>query len=110
DVTKGLSDDDLRKLAATIAKLPAPQPPPDPVDPARAKLALPLIEQNRCNFCHTSMFVGDNNVPRLAGQREDYLVKTLREYKSNTRRGYDASMADVLYTITDAQLLDLAHF
>src|SRR5499427_5208373 len=26
DVTKGLSDDDLRKLASTIAKLPPPRP------------------------------------------------------------------------------------
>jgi len=37
-------------------------------------------------------------------------VKALREYKSNTRRGYDASMADVMYPITDADILDLAHF
>jgi cytochrome c553 len=37
-------------------------------------------------------------------------VKVLREYKSNTRRGYDASMADVLYPISDEQILDLAYF
>ena len=49
-------------------------------------------------------------VPRLAGQREDYLVKALREYKNNTRRGYDAAMADVLYQISDEQILDLAYF
>jgi cytochrome c553 len=49
-------------------------------------------------------------VPRLAGRREGYLVKALREYKSNARRGYDASMADVLYAVTDADMLDLAPF
>jgi cytochrome c553 len=37
-------------------------------------------------------------------------VKALREYKSNVRRGYDASMADVMYPVTDADILDLAHF
>lgn len=37
-------------------------------------------------------------------------MKALREYKGNSRRGYDASMADVLYPISDAQLLDLAYF
>lgn len=47
---------------------------------------------------------------RLAGQREDYLVKALREYKSNTRRGYAAAMAEVLYAISDEQILDLAYF
>ena len=34
----------------------------------------------------------------------------MREYKSNTRRGYDASMADVLYGVSDEQILDLAYF
>jgi cytochrome c553 len=110
DVTKGLSDDDLRKVASTIAKLPPPRPPGEAADPARSQRAQALIDQNRCNFCHTRNFAGEQNVPRLAGQREDYLVKTLREYKSNTRRGYDASMADVLYPISDEQILDLAHF
>ena len=69
-----------------------------------------LAEQNRCNFCHTANYHGERNVPRLAGQREDYLVKALREYKSNSRRGYDASMADVLYQVSDEQILDLAYF
>ena len=43
----------------------------------------------------------DGKQPRLAGQREDYLVKALREYKNNTRRGYDPAMAEVLYAISD---------
>ena len=47
---------------------------------------------------------------RLAAQREDYLVKALREYKSNTRPGYDASMAEVTQPISDAEILDLACF
>jgi cytochrome c553 len=37
-------------------------------------------------------------------------VKALREYKDNTRRGYDASMADVLYLVSDEEILDLAYF
>jgi cytochrome c553 len=69
-----------------------------------------LIDQHRCNFCHKRDYSGEQNVPRLAGQREAYLVKALREYKNNMRRGYDASMADVLYPISDEQILDLAYF
>ena len=37
-------------------------------------------------------------------------MKALREYKNNTRRGYDASMSDVLYPISDEQIRDLAYF
>ena len=108
--TQGLSNDDLRKLADVIAKLPPPPPVGDAADPDRMERARALIEQNRCNFCHNRDYSGEQNVPRLAGQREDYLVKALREFKNNTRRGYDASMADVLYHISDEQILDLAYF
>jgi cytochrome c553 len=107
---QGFTNDDLRNMAADLAKLPPPGPPAGPVDTARMERARALIEQHRCNFCHQGNYSGEQNVPRLAGQREDYLVKTLREYKSNARRGYDASMADVLFQISDEQILDLAYF
>ena len=68
------------------------------------------IEGQHPNFCHNPDFSGAQQVPRLAGQREDYLVKALHEYKSNTRRSYDAAMGDVLYAISDEQILDLAYF
>jgi len=106
---QGFSNDELQKLADIVSKLP----PPEPVssgDAARLQAGRTIAEQNRCNFCHQTNYSGDRNVPRIAGQREDYLVKALREYKNNTRRGYDASMADVLYSVTDEQILDLAYF
>ena len=108
--TQGLSDNDLRAMADAIAKLPPPQPAGGPADSARMERARALIEEHRCNFCHRRDYSGEQNAPRLAGQREDYLVKALREYKNNTRRGYDAAMADVLYAISDEQILDLAYF
>ncbi len=110
EMAKGLSDDDLRSFADIIAKLLAPQPPAGPVDDARMARARALVEQNRCNFCHTPTFAGQDNVPRIADQREEYLVKALRGYKDNSRHGYDATMADVVAPITDAQILDLAYY
>jgi len=109
-MTKGLSDDDLRNMADVIAQLPPPQPVEGPGDPARLERASALIQQHQCKFCHNPDFSGAQQAPRLAGQREDYLVKALREYKNNTRRGYDPAMAEVLYPISDEQILDLAYF
>ena len=109
-MTQGLTDDELRGMADVIATLPPPRPVAAPDDPARLERARGLIQQHRCNFCHNPNFSGAQNVPRLAGQREDYLVKALREYKNNTRRGYDPAMAEVLYEISDEQLRDLAYF
>jgi cytochrome c553 len=110
EVMKGLSDNDLRSLADFIAKLPVPQPDARPADPVRMGRAQVLLQQHRCNICHGPNFAGQENVPRLAAQREDYLIKTLREYKDNTRRGYDASMSDIMHPITDQDILDMAHF
>ena len=107
---KGLSDQELQRMAAAISKLPAPPPAVKPPDPARLERARALIEQHRCNFCHNGNFSGEKNAPRVAGKREDYLVKALREYKNNTRRAYDTSMADAIYPLTDANILDLAHY
>jgi cytochrome c553 len=110
DMTKDLSDTDLQGFAEVISELPAPKPAAGPVDDARMARAQVLVQQNRCNFCHTPNFAGQQNVPRIAAQREDYLVKAMRGYKDSSRHGYDGSMADVMAPITDAQILDLAYY
>jgi cytochrome c553 len=107
---KGATDDHLRALAEAIAKLPPPAPDASPADPERVKRAGALIAEHRCNFCHNADFSGEKNVPRIAGQREDYLIEAMRGYKDNSRRGYDAQMADVVEPLTDADFADLAHF
>jgi cytochrome c553 len=110
EMTKGLSDDDLRAMSDIIAKLPPPKPVSDTPDPARIERGRALAQQNRCNFCHQSNFQGLDNVPRLAGQREDYLIKSLRGYKDGSRRGYDAQMSEVVYAMKDQDFVDLAYF
>jgi cytochrome c553 len=110
EMAKGLSDDELRKAAEIISKLPAPEPLSEAADPARMEKARALAAQHRCNFCHQSDFGGDQNVPRLADQREDYLLKALRSYKDNSRRGYDAQMAEVTYVMKDEDFVELAYF
>jgi cytochrome c553 len=107
--TKSFTDDDLRNFSDFVAKLPPPQPFADNPDAARMQRASALITQYRCNSCHNLDLSGKESVPRIAGQREDYLVKTLREYKNNTRHGYEATMAEALAPVTDAQIVDLAY-
>ena len=110
ELAKGLSDDDLRTMSDAVARLPAPKPPADPGDPARLARGRALVAQNHCNFCHRADFSGQENVPRLADQREDYLLKALRDYKKGARPGYDATMAEVLQPLGDAEFADLAYY
>ena len=103
EMTKTFTDDDLRAFSDQLSTLPPPAPPADTPDEARMQTGRALITLHRCNSCHNLNLAGRENVPRIANQREDYLVKTLREYKNNIRHGYDGVMADVLTPITDAQ-------
>ena len=43
-------------------------------------------------------------MPRLANQREDYLVKAMREFKSGARIGYAGAMAEELVRLSDDDL------
>jgi cytochrome c553 len=110
EMAKALSDDDLRTFSDFLATLPKPAPPADAGDPGRLQRAQALAQQYHCNSCHRPDFSGSENVPRLADQREDYLAKTLREYKDNSRHGYDGTMAEALQPVTPEQIADLAYF
>jgi cytochrome c553 len=110
EMAKSFTDDDLRAFSDFIAKLPKPAPPADAPDPARMQKALAIITQNHCNACHKADFSGVDNVPRIANQREDYLAKTLTEYKNNTRHGYEPIMADVMGSVKPDQIADLAYY
>jgi cytochrome c553 len=110
EMAKPLSDDDLRTFSDFIAKLPKPTAPADAGDAARMQRGQAAAAQHRCNTCHNPDYSGKENAPRIADQREDYLAKTLAEYKSNTRPGYDASMADVMAPVTPEQITDLAYY
>jgi cytochrome c553 len=110
DMAKGFTDDDLQKFSDLISKLPKPKPPDDTPDSGRMQRGQALVQQHRCNNCHNADFSGKENVPRIANQREDYLNKTLVEYKDNSRHGYDATMADVMQVVTKEQIADLAYY
>ena len=110
EIAKGLTDADLQAMADAFAAMPPPKPPPDAGNPARLEQARALTEQNHCNTCHGPDFSGPQTVPRLAHQREDYLLKTLRDYKSGARHAYEPIMLEVLQPLDDAQFVEFAYY
>ena len=79
-------------------------------DPRTAARAQAVIATNHCGSCHNPDFSGREQMPRLAAQREDYLLKALRDYKGAKRPGYDATMDEVIRPVTEADIVDLAHY
>ncbi len=108
-IAEALNNEDIRNLGAYYASLPPPKPTaaPDALAQSGAKLAV----QHRCKSCHSDDYTGFRAAARLAGQREDVLLKALREFKTGARVGSGvASMADVTYELSDADMQALAHF
>ena len=88
---KDLKDDDLDALAEHFAKL-APKPSDEPIDPALVKRGAELAPALRCASCHLPTLAGQEQMPRLAKQRIDYLIHALKEFRDNTRSGADTAM------------------
>jgi cytochrome c553 len=107
---KGLTNADLLAFADRVSRLPPPPPPGAPADPARFTRGRALARRHPCGVCHNPDFSGREQMPRLANQREAYLLKAMREYQSGARLGYGGAMAQELAGLTDGDLADLAHF
>jgi cytochrome c553 len=64
----------------------------------------------RCGNCHLPDFVGQQQVPRLAGQQEAFLLFAMKQFRDHPGLGRDSIMAASLYGLKDNDLADLAHF
>lgn len=111
-VAKTLTDDDLRGFSDFIGTLP-PVPAPAsaaPPDAARMARGRALSEQHKCVFCHGAGLGGGQQVPRIAGQHEDYLRESLRGFHSGSRPGYTQAMTAAVSGIPVEDLDILAYY
>jgi cytochrome c553 len=109
-MAQGLTDEDLRDLADRVAGLAPPQAAAQALDAADQEHARDLVAKYRCASCHNQDFSGHDQIPRLAAQREEYLNKSLTEYKANIRAGYDPAMNEVAQEIKQDDIPALARY
>ena len=105
----GLSDPQI----IAIAKLYSSQtlkPEPGKRDDALYERGQLISKQALCGTCHLPNYVGREQMPRLAGQREDYLLHAMRQFTSNNAKGRDTIMAASLYGMNDDDLKAIAHY
>jgi cytochrome c553 len=110
EVVDGMTDDDLRAAAAFVAGQTPPPAPDEPGDPERMARGAALAAKHRCGQCHGQQYAGGEQMPPLRHQREDYLLKALRDYKAERRLGSRAAMIEVVAPLGDDDLSDLAHY
>ena len=105
----GLSRDEMRALADWFAaQKPAPQT--FKVDPEKAKLGKAKADETLCTMCHLGGFAGQNEIPRVAGQHYDYVVKQLSDFKARRRTNDAGNMTSVANTLSDEDIRNLAQY
>jgi cytochrome c553 len=111
EVVKGMTDSDIRFYGSYFAALPPPVPAHPKPSEAESAEVLNLIGPRRCTNCHDETMAGKGEMPRLAGQREDFLIKALRDYRSNVRRGRgNAAMVEIVATLSENDIKLLAEY
>ncbi len=62
-----------------------------------------------CAGCHGAKGISSSPMwPNLAGQKEAYLAKQIKDFKSGVRK--DATMAPMVASLTDADIANLAAY
>jgi cytochrome c553 len=109
---KQMKDADLRGFSdyiGTLPPVPAPAPAAPP-DAARMTKGQALAKEYKCVFCHGADLAGGQGVPRIVGQKEDYVRATLQGFKSGERPGYTRAMSEALSQVPAEDLPLLAYF
>ena len=106
---KGVPDKEIAALSLHYSKLKASSRA-GKTDPALFNRGKQVAAKNRCANCHEANFHGREQMPRLAGQREEFLEEVMLAFRQNRRRGGDTLMAAALYGIPEADFKALAHY
>ncbi len=109
DVLKGLKDEEAVTLAERFSSTPIVRSD-ETADPALVKRGAELAVKMRCASCHMPGYEGSEQMPRLSGQRIDYMIDALKAYRDDKRPGADTAMTAVVYGASDADLAALAHY
>src|SRR5262245_29592914 len=106
---KDLKDDDLAALSQHFAGL-EPKPSDERIDPSLVERGADLVQMRRCGSCHLPSLAGQEQMPRVAKQRVDYLIDTLKSYRDAPRPGADTLMSAAVAGLPDRDLAALAHY
>jgi cytochrome c553 len=108
-LAKNLTDTDMADLAAYYAAQ-RPLPRPATTDPAKVAEGKRLANLHHCSSCHRPDLSGQQQVPRLAGQDYEYLLRLLSGFKAKTASDLDGTMTMAAQPLREEEILALVHY
>ena len=108
-MAKDLSRDDMIALGNWFA---AQKPAINQfkADSAKVAAGIKIADAVLCAMCHLGGFSGQNEIPRVAGQKYEYVVKQLQDFKNRRRTNDAGNMTSVAGTLSDQDIENLAQY
>jgi len=95
-----LSNEDMNDLAAYFSSL-KPVPPKKRASAENAALGPQLPQKFHCTQCHGPALLGQQHIPRIAGQQPEYLRTQLKGFRAGTRADMDGNMTSAARELSD---------
>ena len=108
-MTAGLTRPEMQELANYFSKQKLSSKG-FKADPDKAALGKAKADETLCAMCHLGEFVGQNEIPKVAGQNFDYVVKTLKDFKAKNRANDAGNMTSVASTLSEQDIENLGHY
>lgn len=105
----GLTNAELRELAGYFAAQKA-APPGRTVSAEVAANGKRIADAYNCSTCHGPALLGQQHIPRLAGQQAEYLRTQLRGFKASTRFDMDGQMTSAAQALSAGDIDTLAEY
>jgi len=102
-IAAGLSNGDLNDLAEYFSSEKL-APPKHRTAPENAAAGPVLAKKYNCVECHGRQLLGQQHIPRLAGQQPDYLLAQLKGFKAGTRADIDGYMTQMAQPLSDKDI------
>jgi cytochrome c553 len=81
-----------------------------PVDGAKVESGRKTADTVLCPMCHLGGFVGQNEIPRVAGQWPQYIKKQLLDFKARRRTNDAGNMTSVAGALSEEDIENLAQY
>ena len=108
-MAKNLSSEDMLALADFYSKH-KPAPTGFKADGAKVAVGAKKADEVLCTMCHSGGFMGQNEIPRVAGQHYAYIKKELTDFKARARTNDAGNMTSVASTLSDTDIENLAQY
>lgn len=108
-MAKSLTRDQMMALGNYFAAQ-KPKPVGFQADPKRVDAGKKIADAALCSMCHLGGFVGQNEIPRVAGQWPQYVTKQLDDFRAKQRTNDAGNMTSVTRNLSDEDIENLANY